>query len=79
MHWLQREPWENAGYALLMQTAKTGGEYRQACRDLAETRVSIECFIEEVCNLRQLHSALDCRPPAEFEQILENSQAGERV
>ena len=53
-----------------MKTLKYEEVYRQEYRDLAEARASIERFIEEVYNERRLHSALNYRPPVEFEQSL---------
>jgi len=42
--------------------------FRQEYRDLVEARNCLERFIEKVYNQQRLHSALDYRPPAEFEQ-----------
>lgn len=60
-----------------MKTLKYEEVYRQEYRDLAEARTSIGRFIEKVYNQQRLHSALGYRPPAEFEQMLVNTQAGE--
>jgi hypothetical protein len=46
-------------------------------RDLAEARVSIARFIDQVCNQKRLHSALGYRPPVEFEQALLASSGAE--
>jgi transposase InsO family protein len=63
-------PWENAGCESWMKTLKSEEVYRQEYRNLAEARGSIERFIEKVYNQKRLHSALDYRPPAEFERAL---------
>jgi putative transposase len=72
-------PWENAGCESWMKTLKYEEVYRQEYRDLTEARTSIGRFIEKVYNQQRLHSALGYRPPAEFEQMLVNTQAGERA
>jgi len=41
-----------------------------AYRDVVDARTQIGSFIEEVYNRQRLHSALDYRPPAEYEEIL---------
>ena len=63
-------PWENAGCESWMKTLKTEEVYRQEYRDLAEVRVSIAQFIQEIYNQKRLHSALGYRPPNEFERTL---------
>jgi transposase InsO family protein len=63
-------PWENAGCESWMKTLKYEEVYRQEYRDLAEARVSIGRFAEEVYNQKRLHSALGYRPPVEFEHVL---------
>ena len=71
-------PWENAGCESWMKTLKYEEVYRQEYRDLAEARTSIERFIEKVYNQKRLHSALDYRPPVEFERALLAAAAGVR-
>ena len=59
-----------------MKTLKYEEVYRQEYRDLAEARSSIEHFLERVYNQKRLHSALDYRPPIEFEQQLRKPANG---
>ena len=63
-------PWDNAACESFMKTLKYEEVYRQDYRDLADAHASIERFIEEIYNGRRLHSALDYRPPVEFERSL---------
>ena len=63
-------PYDNAACESFMKTLKYEEVYRQDYRDLAEARSSIEHFLERVYNQKRLHSALDYRPPVEFEQQL---------
>jgi transposase InsO family protein len=63
-------PWENGGCESWMKTLKCEEVYRQEYRDLAEARICLQRFIEKVYNQQRLHSALDYRPPVEFEQQL---------
>jgi putative transposase len=69
-------PYDNAACESFMKTLKYEEVYRQDYRDLAEARSSIEHFLERVYNEKRLHSALDYRPPAEFEQQLHKPAAG---
>ena len=61
-------PWDNAMAESFMRTLKReevdGSDYR----DLADAQTSIESFIEQVYNRQRLHSALDYRAPAMFEE-----------
>ena len=58
-----------------MKTLKYEEVYRQEYRDLAAARSSIEHFLERVYNQKRLRSALDYRPPAEFERQLRKPPA----
>jgi transposase InsO family protein len=54
-------PWSSA------RTHLDGGAYR----DTVDARARISGFIEDVYNRQRLHSALDYRPPAEYEATLQ--------
>ena len=63
-------PYDNAFCESFMKTLKYEEVHREEYRNLAEARGSIERFLEQVYNGRRLHSALDYRPPLEFEMSL---------
>ncbi len=63
-------PYDNAFCESFMKTLKYEEVHRQDYRDLADARASIERFIEKIYNRKPLHSALDYRPPIEFELSL---------
>jgi putative transposase len=63
-------PYDNAFCESFMKTLKYEEVYRQDYRDLSDAHASIERFIEKTYNAKRLHSALDYRPPIEFEQSL---------
>jgi len=63
-------PYDNAFCESFMKTLKYEEVHRQEYRDLADARASIERFIEKIYNGKRLHSALDYRPPIEFELSL---------
>jgi len=54
--------------AVVRAEVQYGEPIRQEYRDLTEARASIQHFLERVYNQKRLHSALDYRPPEEFEQ-----------
>jgi putative transposase len=68
-------PYDNAKAESFMKTLKqeevNGSDYR----DAADARERIGTFIEQVYNLQRLHSALDYRPPAEYEATLPRLRA----
>jgi transposase InsO family protein len=61
-------PYDNAACESFMKTLKYEEVHRQEYRDRAEARASIGHFLQRVYNERRLHSALDYRPPVEFER-----------
>jgi putative transposase len=63
-------PYDNAKAERFMRTLKYEEIYMNDYETLAEVRASIEHFIEAVYNRKRLHSAIDYRPPAEFEASL---------
>ena len=63
-------PYDNAKAESFMKTLKQEGVDGRDYRDLEHAREAIGVFIEDVYNRQRLHSALDYRPPAEFEARL---------
>jgi transposase InsO family protein len=61
-------PYDNASCESFMKTLKREEIHAHQYRDLDELRAHIEVFIEQYYNRQRLHSALDYRPPEEFEQ-----------
>jgi len=66
-------PYDNAKAESFMKTLKQEEVDGRAYRDVHQARRDIGGFIEQVYNRERLHSALDYRPPAEFEVGLAGS------
>jgi transposase InsO family protein len=63
-------PYDNAKAESFMKTLKHEEVDASAYRDVVDARAQIGSFIEEIYNRQRLHSALDYRPPAEYEETL---------
>ena len=61
-------PYDNAYAESFMKTLKYEEVYLSDYESFADARASIEHFIEEVYNLKRLHSSIGYMPPVEFEQ-----------
>lgn len=64
-------PYDNAKAESFMKTLKYEEVYLCEYENQEDARASIEYFIEEVYNLKRLHSSIGYLPPVEFEQQLE--------
>ena len=62
-------PYDNAQAESFMKTLKYEEVYLQEYDDFTEAYASIAHFIDQVYNGKRLHSALQYRPPIEFEEI----------
>ncbi len=71
-------PYDNAQAESFMKTLKQEEADGRDYRDIDDARQSIGRFIEQVYNRQRLHSALAYRPPAEFEQNLQQLAAAAR-
>jgi transposase InsO family protein len=63
-------PYDNAKAESFMKTLKHEEVDASAYKDAAEARARIGAFIDEVYNRQRLHSALDYKPPVEYEAAL---------
>jgi putative transposase len=63
-------PYDNAKAESFMKTLKQEEVNGSGYRDAADARERIGTFIEQVYNRQRLHSALDYRPPVEYEATL---------
>lgn len=62
-------PYDNANAERFIRTLKYEEVYLYEYESLEEARSRIGYFIDKLYNRKRLHSALDYRPPAEFEQM----------
>jgi len=62
-------PYENAQVESFFKTLKQEEVYPQQYQTFAEAEANLSHFIEDVYNVKRLHSSLDYRPPAEFEAV----------
>ena len=69
-------PYDNAKAERFMRTLKQEEVYGSDYRDLADARIRIGEFIEQMYNRQRLHSALDYLSPEEYEENLSRSRHG---
>jgi transposase InsO family protein len=62
-------PYDNAKAESFMKTLKQEEVDGSAYRDVDDARGRIGVFIEDTYNRQRLHSALDYKPPAEYEEM----------
>jgi len=62
-------PYDNAVMESFLKTLKTEEVYLWEYQTLADVEKRVPYFIEQVYNQKRLHSALNYRPPAEFERM----------
>lgn len=63
-------PYDNAFAESFIKTLKYEEVHLNDYETFADAHASIERFLDDVYNHKRLHSALDYRPPAEFEQAM---------
>jgi transposase InsO family protein len=68
-------PGDNANCESFFRTLKREEVEAKEYKDLEDLRINISAFIESYYNRLRLHSALGYRPPAEFEEVTESSDA----
>lgn len=62
-------PYENAKAESFFKTLKQEEVYLKDYRSFEDAEANLETFLEQVYNLKRLHSSLGYVPPAEFEMI----------
>ncbi len=60
-------PYENAKAESFFKTLKREEVYLNEYRTFEEAEANLAHFIDEVYNVKRLHSSLGYRPPVEFE------------
>ena len=63
-------PYDNAKAESFFKTLKREEVYLKEYTSFADAEANLACFIEDVYNAKRLHSALDYRPPNEFEALV---------
>lgn len=68
--------YDNSMAESFIKTLKYEEVYRTEYHNLEEAKASMRQFLEKIYNQKRLHSALDYRPPREFEKSLSVSSSG---
>ncbi len=61
------QPYDNAKAESFFKTLKQEEVYLKEYRSFEDGEANLEVFLEQVCNIKRLHSSLGYLPPAEFE------------
>ncbi len=69
-------PYDNAKMESFMATLKLEEVYLNEYENFEEARASIRVFIEDVYNVKRLHSSLEYLPPEEFEAAYARDHTG---
>ena len=69
----KRNPFDNAHVESFIKTLKSEEVHLWEYMTIEDVQMRIPYFIEDVYNQTRLHSALDYRPPSEFEFLLEST------
>ncbi len=63
-------PYHNAQAESFMKTLKVEEVYKSGCETVADVADRLPIFIEQVYNVKRLHSALGYKTPQEFETLI---------
>ena len=65
-------PYDNAKAESLFKTLKKEEVYLNQYRNFEEAHTNLGAFLDDVYNVKRLHSSLGYLPPTEFEDALTN-------
>jgi hypothetical protein len=72
-------PYDNAKAESCCKTVKREEVYLKEYTSFADAEANLACFIEDICNVERLHSALDYRPPSELSSKRSSNATAIRV
>jgi putative transposase len=67
------DPYDNAKAESFFKTLKQEEVYIKEYRSFEEAEANLEVFLEQVYNVKRLHSSLGYVPPVEFEEVYASS------